>query len=70
MCVVGNKTDLPKELRAVSVEKGKEFAKSLNALFAETSAAHDIGESECVSVCVCSVLIVCVFVCVYVFMYV
>ena len=44
LCVVGNKTDLPKELRAVSVEKGKEFAKSLNALFAETSAAHDIGE--------------------------
>ena len=51
LCVVGNKTDLPKELRKVSTEKGKEFAKSLNSLFAETSAAHDTGISNCVSVC-------------------
>ena len=50
LCVVGNKTDLPKELRKVSAEKGREYAKSLNALFAETSAAHDIGKSVCVSV--------------------
>lgn len=46
LCVVGNKTDLPKELRKVSTEKGKEFAKSLNSLFAETSAAHDTGIKE------------------------
>ena len=50
LCVVGNKTDLPKELRKVSAEKGREYAKSLNALFAEASAAHDIGKS--LSVCV------------------
>ena len=43
LCVVGNKTDLPKELRKVPAEKGKEYAKSLNSLFAESSAAHDIG---------------------------
>lgn len=53
LCVVGNKIDLPKELRAVSTERGKDFARSLNALFAETSAAHDIGMWVCVCLCMC-----------------
>ena len=65
LCVVGNKVDLPKELRAVSTERGKDFARSLNAQFAETSAAHDIG--VCVSVCLsllCSDMHASMYVCV------
>ena len=44
LCIVGNKTDLPKDLRKVPTEKGREYAKSLGALFAETSAARDVGK--------------------------
>ena len=67
LCVVGNKTDLPKELRKVSAEKGREYAKSLNSLFAETSAAHDIGKSAYV-VCACVCLCICMCcVCPYVY---
>ena len=63
LCVVGNKIDLPKELRAVSTEHGKDFARSLNAVFAETSAAHDIG--MCVSLCryICLCVHACLSVC-------
>ena len=75
LCVVGNKSDLPKELRKVSAQKGREYAKSLNSLFAETSAAHDQGKNLCVcvslsicmsamSLCVCSL---CVCPCVHMY---
>lgn len=43
LCIVGNKTDLPKDLRKVPTEKGRDYANSLGALFAETSAARDVG---------------------------
>lgn len=58
---MGNKTDLPKELRQVPTEKGKEYARSLNSLFAETSAAQDTG--VCVCLCMC-VYVLCMYVCV------
>ncbi|XP_065885932.1 uncharacterized protein [Dysidea avara] len=46
LCIVGNKIDLPKDMRKVSTEKGREYANSLGALFAETSAARDVGIKE------------------------
>ena len=46
LCIVGNKIDLPKDMRKVSTEKGREYANSLGALFAETSAARDVGKGN------------------------
>ena len=42
MSVVGNKLDLS-DKRAVSRDRGEEFAHSLGAMFTETSAADNIG---------------------------
>jgi len=54
LCIVGNKTDLPKDLRKVPTEKGREYAKSLGALFAETSAARDVGKEKHTHACMCA----------------
>eukprot|EP00053_Salpingoeca_punica_P007159 m.66033 g.66033 ORF g.66033 m.66033 type:complete len:206 (-) comp14028_c0_seq2:206-823(-) len=45
LCLIGNKIDLPSD-RAVTSEKGREFAESINALFYETSAKTDVGIQE------------------------
>lgn len=44
LCIVGNKNDLPN--KAVSQDVAASYAKSVSALFCETSAKDDIGISE------------------------
>lgn len=41
--IVGNKIDLPQNMRTVDREAGKKFAKQQRALFVETSAANNIN---------------------------
>lgn len=41
--IVGNKIDLPAQMRTVDREVGKKFAKQQRALFVETSAANNIN---------------------------
>lgn len=41
--IVGNKIDLPANMRTVDREAGKKFAKQQRALFVETSAASNVN---------------------------
>jgi len=43
VCLVGNKTDVAADRRAVSTEEGAAFAAASGLLYAETSAAEDGG---------------------------
>ena len=46
IAIVGNKSDVEPELRAVPTERGKDFALQQDCLFFETSAKNDTGIVE------------------------
>eukprot|EP01129_Flabellula_baltica_P002706 TRINITY_DN12537_c0_g1_i1.p1 TRINITY_DN12537_c0_g1~~TRINITY_DN12537_c0_g1_i1.p1 ORF type:complete len:198 (-),score=31.45 TRINITY_DN12537_c0_g1_i1:47-640(-) len=45
--IVGNKTDLPDNMRQVPESEGENFAAGFDALFMESSAKEDVNVDEC-----------------------